>query len=78
MSEEGCTASTSSCPLSLLVQVVKQHFKEDFVSVFRHLSSGGGNPTEDDMRSLLFGDYMKLDTVSSWNGQLTVSFRPSF
>ena len=64
MLREGRNTSAECSTLRLLVQVVKQHFKEDFVSVFRHLASGGGNPTEDDMRSLLFGDYMKPDAVS--------------
>lgn len=44
--------------------MVKNHFKEDFNNVFKHLSSSGGTPSEDDMRSLLFGDYMKPDAVS--------------
>ena len=44
--------------------MVKNHFKEDFNNVFKHLSTSGGTPSEDDMRSLLFGDYMKPDAVS--------------
>ena len=70
---------------TLLKDVVKFHFKEDFNGVFKHLSSSGKvrqanvniltilcvllQLTEDDMRSLLFGDYMKPDAVSvmmSW------------
>ena len=70
---------------TLLKDVVKSHFKEDFNGVFKHLSSSGKvrqanvniltilcvllQLTEDDMRSLLFGDYMKPDAVSvmmSW------------
>ena len=44
--------------------MVKNHFKEDFGTVFKHLSSSsGGGVTDDDMRSLLFGDYMKPDAV---------------
>ena len=52
----------------LVQKVVKTHFKEDFHSVFKHLSSAGGKATDDDMRSLLFGDYMKPDSVSQWAG----------
>ena len=48
---------------SLLKSLVKNQFKEDFSSVFKHLSASSA-PTEDDMRSLLFGDYMKPDAVS--------------
>ena len=44
--------------------MVKTHFKEDFTAVFRHLSNGGNAPSEDDMRSLLFGDYINPDAVS--------------
>ncbi len=49
----------------LLQKAVKQHFKEDFQSLFKHLATAGGNVVDDDMRSLLFGDYMKPDAVSS-------------
>ena len=42
---------------------MKQHFKEDFNSLFKHLASSGGRVTDDDMRSLLFGDYMNPDAV---------------
>ena len=52
------------CVCSLLRSLVKSQFKEDFSSVFKHLASGPA-PTEDDMRSLLFGDYMKPDAVSN-------------
>ncbi len=48
----------------LLIKMVKNHFKEDFTGVFKHLSASGGNPVEDDMRSLLFGDYLVPDAVS--------------
>ena len=48
----------------LLQKMVKQHFKEDFSGVFRHLvKDGGSRVTDDDMRSLMFGDYMKPDAV---------------
>ena len=46
-----------------LQRCVKTHFKDDFGSVFRHLGGSGGKVTDDDMRSLLFGDYMKPDSV---------------
>ena len=43
---------------------VKQHFKEDFNNLFKHLlADGGGRVTDDNMRSLLFGDYMNPDAV---------------
>ena len=49
----------------LLQDKVKLHFKEDFQSSFKHLaSSSGGMVTDDNMRSLLFGDYLKPDAVS--------------
>ncbi len=49
----------------LMQKMVKQHFKEDFHMVFKHLAQGGGSKvTDDDMRSLLFGDYMQPDAVS--------------
>ena len=48
----------------LLQKTVKQHFKEDFQGLFKHLASPGANVVHDNMRSLLFGDYMKPDAVS--------------
>ena len=54
---------------SLLKKMVKNHFKDDFGTVFKHLSSTGGMATDDDMRSLLFGDYMKLDAVRREEGE---------
>ena len=51
------------CTLSLQ-GAVKQHFKEDFNNLFKHLvTGGGGRVTDDNMRSLLFGDYMNPDAV---------------
>ena len=47
----------------LMQKSVKQHFKEDFNTVFKHLVPSGGKVTDDDMRSLLFGDYMNPDAV---------------
>ncbi len=47
----------------LMQKMVKQHFKDDFQNVFKHLSSGS-KVTDDNMRSLLFGDYIKPDAVS--------------
>ena len=41
----------------------KQHFKEDFGTVFKHLATQS-QPSEDDMRSLMFGDYLKPEAVS--------------
>lgn len=46
-------------------ELVKTHFKEDYTGLFRHLlKPGSTSPTEDDMRSLMFGDYMQPDSVS--------------
>ena len=52
----------------LMQKMVKQHFKEDFQVVFKHLAtpSGEGKVVDDNMRSLLFGDYMKTDAVSEY------------
>ncbi|XP_065190205.1 dynein axonemal heavy chain 12-like [Sycon ciliatum] len=42
--------------------LVKVHFKENHSDVFKHLASKTGREaSEDDMRSLLFGDYMNPD-----------------
>lgn len=48
----------------LMEKMVKQHFKEDFQSVFKHLATSGAKVVDDNMRSLLFGDYVKPDAVS--------------
>jgi dynein heavy chain len=55
----------------LLKKMLKDHFKEDFTNVFKHLSTGGGVVSEDDMRSLLFGDYMKPDAVEKLYEEVT-------
>ena len=48
----------------LMQKMVKQHFKDDFQTVFKHLSVAS-KVTDDNMRSLMFGDYMKPDAVSA-------------
>ncbi|TSM04870.1 Dynein heavy chain 7, axonemal [Bagarius yarrelli] len=45
----------------LMNVIVKEHFKENFDLVFDHLKSGKKFLCEEDMRSLLFGDYMTPD-----------------
>ncbi|RXM97062.1 Dynein heavy chain 12, axonemal [Acipenser ruthenus] len=45
----------------LMKDIVKEHFKENFDSVFEHLKQGSAPLCEEDMRSLLFGDYMQPD-----------------
>ncbi|XP_072136530.1 dynein axonemal heavy chain 12 isoform X2 [Mobula birostris] len=45
----------------LMKSIVKDHFRESFDSLFEHLSPNRGRVTEEDMRSLLFGDYMNPD-----------------
>ncbi|NXK36347.1 DYH7 protein, partial [Piprites chloris] len=42
----------------LVKNIVKEHFKETFDSVFAHLKQGKAPVTEENMRSLCFGDYM--------------------
>ncbi|GCC21888.1 hypothetical protein chiPu_0000270 [Chiloscyllium punctatum] len=46
---------------NLIRTIVKDHFRENFDSVFEHLAHGSGHVTEEDLRSLLFGDYMNPD-----------------
>ncbi|XP_041350374.1 dynein heavy chain 12, axonemal-like isoform X3 [Gigantopelta aegis] len=43
--------------------LVREQFKESFDGVFEHLASGGqgGKCKEEDLRSLMFGDYMEPD-----------------
>ncbi|XP_040538200.1 dynein axonemal heavy chain 12 isoform X2 [Gallus gallus] len=43
---------------NLMKDIVKEHFKETFDSVFAHLSQGNAPVTEENMRSLFFGDYV--------------------
>uniref|UniRef100_A0A8B9Q220 Dynein axonemal heavy chain 12 n=1 Tax=Apteryx owenii TaxID=8824 RepID=A0A8B9Q220_APTOW len=42
----------------LIKDIVKEHFKEAFDSVFAHLRQGNTPVTEENMRSLVFGDYL--------------------
>ncbi|PWA31711.1 hypothetical protein CCH79_00006705 [Gambusia affinis] len=42
----------------LMYRIVKDHFRESFEQVFDHLKQGN-SLVEDDMRNLLFGDYME-------------------
>uniref|UniRef100_A0A803YG09 Dynein axonemal heavy chain 12 n=1 Tax=Meleagris gallopavo TaxID=9103 RepID=A0A803YG09_MELGA len=43
---------------NLMKDIVKEHFKEAFDSVFAHLRQGNTPVTEENMRSLFFGDYV--------------------
>ncbi|XP_039551458.1 dynein heavy chain 12, axonemal [Passer montanus] len=43
---------------NLVKDIVKDHFKETFDRVFAHLKEGKSSVTEENMRSLCFGDYM--------------------
>eukprot|EP00063_Salmo_salar_P015399 XP_013990234.1 PREDICTED: dynein heavy chain 12, axonemal isoform X3 [Salmo salar] len=46
----------------LMNDIVRDHFKENFEQVFDHLKSPSNKaPREEDMRNLLFGDYMNPD-----------------
>ncbi|KAJ7406929.1 dynein heavy chain 12, axonemal isoform X7 [Willisornis vidua] len=46
---------------NLVKDIVKNHFKEAFDSLFAHLKQGKAPVTEENMRSLCFGDYMVPD-----------------
>ncbi|XP_072866108.1 dynein axonemal heavy chain 12 isoform X6 [Chlorocebus sabaeus] len=41
--------------------VIKDHFKESFDSIFSHLRKQNAPVTEEDLRNLMFGDYMNPD-----------------
>ncbi|XP_048346084.1 dynein axonemal heavy chain 12 isoform X2 [Sphaerodactylus townsendi] len=45
----------------LTKEVVKEHFKESFDGIFTHLRESNAPVTEENMRNLLFGDYMNPD-----------------
>ncbi|XP_013912660.1 PREDICTED: dynein heavy chain 12, axonemal isoform X1 [Thamnophis sirtalis] len=45
----------------LIKEIVKEHFKEPFDAVFSHLRQGNAPISEEDLRNLLFGDYMNPD-----------------
>ncbi|XP_070594569.1 LOW QUALITY PROTEIN: dynein axonemal heavy chain 12 [Erythrolamprus reginae] len=45
----------------LMKEIVKEHFKESFDAVFSHLKQGNAPVSEEDLRNLLFGDYMNPD-----------------
>ncbi|NP_001357813.1 dynein axonemal heavy chain 12 [Mus musculus] len=45
----------------LIKNVIKDHFKESFDTVFHHLRNGNAPVTEEDLRNLMFGDYMNPD-----------------
>ena len=44
-------------------RLIKEHFKDSMNDVFEHLANGGqgGQVVEEDLRSLMFGDYMNPD-----------------
>uniref|UniRef100_A0AAV2LX57 Dynein heavy chain n=1 Tax=Knipowitschia caucasica TaxID=637954 RepID=A0AAV2LX57_KNICA len=44
----------------LMINILQDHFKESFGQVFEHLKTGN-QLVEEDMRNLLFGDYMTPD-----------------
>ncbi|XP_065142099.1 dynein axonemal heavy chain 12-like [Paramisgurnus dabryanus] len=50
---------------ALIRDLVKQHFKENFDIVFEHLRDGNKPVCEENMRNLLFGDYMTPDVDES-------------
>ncbi|EPY81024.1 hypothetical protein CB1_000762017 [Camelus ferus] len=46
---------------NLTKMVVRDHFKESFDSIFSHLRKENAPVTEEDLRNLMFGDYMNPD-----------------
>ncbi|KAI7794029.1 dynein axonemal heavy chain 12 [Triplophysa rosa] len=50
---------------TLIGEIVKQHFKENFDTVFEHLRDDNKPLCEENMRNLLFGDYMTPDVDES-------------
>ncbi|XP_045146064.1 dynein axonemal heavy chain 12 [Echinops telfairi] len=46
---------------TLTKSVIKDHFKESFDGLFSHLRKGNAPVTEEDLRNLMFGDYMNPD-----------------
>ncbi|KAF4024010.1 hypothetical protein G4228_015792 [Cervus hanglu yarkandensis] len=46
---------------TLTKNVVKDHFKESFDSIFSHLRKGNTPITEENLRNLMFGDYLNPD-----------------
>uniref|UniRef100_A0A452FPW7 Dynein axonemal heavy chain 12 n=1 Tax=Capra hircus TaxID=9925 RepID=A0A452FPW7_CAPHI len=46
---------------TLTKNVVKDHFKESFDSVFSHLRKGNAPISEEELRNLMFGDYLNPD-----------------
>nr|Q923J6.2 RecName: Full=Dynein axonemal heavy chain 12; AltName: Full=Bm259 [Rattus norvegicus] len=45
----------------LIKNVIKDHFKESLENVFSHLRRGNSSINEEDLRNLMFGDYMNPD-----------------
>ncbi|KAK3519072.1 hypothetical protein QTP70_016355, partial [Hemibagrus guttatus] len=62
----------------LMKVIVQEHFKENFDIVFEHLKSDKKSLCEEDMRSLLFGDYMTPDVDPSERLYAEVSSIESF
>ncbi|XP_006892348.1 PREDICTED: dynein heavy chain 12, axonemal [Elephantulus edwardii] len=46
---------------TLIKSVIKDHFRESFDGIFSHLRKGSAAVTEEDLRSLMFGDYLNPD-----------------
>ncbi|KAI4532318.1 hypothetical protein MG293_017583 [Ovis ammon polii] len=46
---------------TLTKNVVKDHFKESFDSIFSHLRKGNAPISEEELRNLMFGDYLNPD-----------------
>lgn len=45
----------------------EQHFKEKYNTILGHLAVPGKQVTDDDVRSLMFGDYMGNDGTRTYN-----------
>jgi dynein heavy chain len=60
----GITNTSKFSFKSAMKTCVNDIFKENFDLIFEHLANngqGGGRVTEEDLRSLLFGDFMHVD-----------------
>lgn len=50
-----------------LQTAAEQHFKEKYNTILGHLAVPGKQVTDDDVRSLMFGDYMGNDGMRMYN-----------
>jgi len=55
----------------LLQTAVEQQFKDKFQTIFGHLAVPGKHVTDNDIRSLLFGDYMGMKDENKFYDEIT-------